>query len=585
MLAATVAISVPGEAVALSDYRNGELAHPKTRFALKSWNNRPQWEQHKSRLRRQILGSAGLLPEPQRDPVSVYTIRRTRHDRYSTQSLRIETLPGLLVGATVYHPNDTTKRWPGVLLPHGHWKRGRVENLPSYSVPALGINLAMQGYVAIAWDMLGYNDTSTISHDFSGWREQLWAFNPMGLQLWNSIRVTDYVLSRPDVDPRRLGCTGASGGATQTILLTAVDSRITCSAPVNMVSGSYQGADPCEEAPNLRLGTNNVEFASMMAPRPMLLVSCTGDWTRNTPGVEYPAIQRVYKLYNRADLVTNAHFDAEHNYDRRTRSAVYRFLGKYLMNDQGLEWVEPDIPEINDEELLAPPAGLPANVRPIAYPELFEQWRAVSRRQTESASLAALRMALASSLMVENPRPVGNSTFGDRVLLNRIGKHDRIPAKWTRGSGIPAILVHPDGSQAAAATPEYKRLCDADRPILALDVFQTGLAAVPREKGGRWYLSYNQTDDANRIQDIVTAISWVRSQNSVSPELIGLGRAALWVLFAAAVTPGNLSVVADIDVLKIEEDVLREGCMVPGIQRAGGIAGARKLVRNLRAKL
>ena len=189
-----------------------------------------------------------------------------------------------------------------------------IENIPSYSVPALGISLARQGYVAVSWDMLGYNDARQIPHDFGGhWREQLWSFNPLGLQLWNSIRVLDYVVTRPDVDNERIACTGASGGATQTILLTAVDSRVSCAVPVNMVSASYQGADPCEEAPNLRLGSNNVEIASMTAPRPMLLVSCTGDWTRNTPTVEFPAIQSIYRLYNKPNAI------AERAFRRRTQ--------------------------------------------------------------------------------------------------------------------------------------------------------------------------------------------------------------------------------------------------------------------------
>ncbi|MDZ4801382.1 MAG: hypothetical protein SGI92_24760 [Bryobacteraceae bacterium] len=210
------------------------------------------------------------------------------------------------MGATVYYPLDTTRKHPGVLVPHGHWKHGRVENLPTYSVPALAINLVLQGYVALTWDMVGFNDTKQIPHDFGGWREELWSFNPLGIQLWNSIRMLDYLVTRSDVDKTRIACTGASGGATQTILLTAIDRRVTCSVPVNMISASYQGADPCEEAPNLRLdSTSNVEIAALTAPRPMLVVSCTGDWTR---------------------------------YDSRTRQTVYKFLARYLLKQPRWEY-------------------------------------------------------------------------------------------------------------------------------------------------------------------------------------------------------------------------------------------------------
>ena len=263
-----LAAHVPLHLLQAQDIRHTRLAHPKTHFDLKRYSSRRQWQARRSHLRHQILGAAGLLRLPDRDTIQSQVVKRNRHDNFCTEAVLVETLPGYYVGGTVYRPLDTTRRWPAVLIPHGHWKHGRVEDIPSYSVPALGINLALQGYVAFAWDMTGYNDTKQTPHDFGGWREQLWAFNPLGLQLWNSIRALDYVSSRPDVDGRRIACTGASGGATQTILLTAVDDRVTCSAPVNMISAIYQGADPCEEAPNLRLGTNNVEIASMMAPRP-----------------------------------------------------------------------------------------------------------------------------------------------------------------------------------------------------------------------------------------------------------------------------------------------------------------------------
>ena len=96
-----------------------------------------------------------------------------------------------------------------------------------------------------------------------------------------------------------IGATGASGGATQTFMLAAIDDRIQFSAPVNMVSAIMQGGGLCENAPNLRLDTFNVEIASIMAPRPMILVSATGDWTKNTPTEEFPAIRAIYDLYDK----------------------------------------------------------------------------------------------------------------------------------------------------------------------------------------------------------------------------------------------------------------------------------------------
>jgi len=271
-----------------------------------------------------------LTPMPSKTPLHARVIRTFEYDEYSIEVVLIETFPGYYLGGNLYLPAVRTGPAPAVLIPHGHWKHGRLENLPSYSVPALGVNLARQGYVAFAYDMVGFNDTRQTPHSFESAAYSLWGFHPMGLQLWNSIRALDYLQSLPEVDGSRIAVTGASGGGSQTIFLTAVDDRIKVSAPVNMVSAEMQGGDPCEEAPNLRLGTSNVEIAASAAPRPMLVVSSTHDWTRHTPVEEYPAIRKIYELYGRAQDVENVHIDAEHNYNRQSREAVYRFLAVHM---------------------------------------------------------------------------------------------------------------------------------------------------------------------------------------------------------------------------------------------------------------
>jgi len=435
--------------------------------------------------------------------------------------------------------------------------------------------------------MLGYNDTRQTSHDFGGWKEQLWGFNPLGLQLWNSMRVLDYVLSRPDTDGKRVACTGASGGATQTILLTAVDNRITCAAPVNMVSAMYQGADPCEEAPNLRLGTNNVEIAAMAAPRPMLMVSCTGDWTRNTPMIEFPSVRAVYSLFDRTDLVQNAHFEAEHNYDKHTREAVYRFLGRHLLNTEERSFQDQEIGNVSTNDLLArtPDAAIPAEM--LSYDKVFERWMAMPTAPQNSSDRERFvrRAALQAALGCEWPRQVGASDLGERLILARVGRSDRVPATWVPGTGTPAVLLHRDGYEGAKDSPEWKKLRASGRPVLIPDVFQTGSARSPRQQGGRWYLSYNQTDDANRVQDVLTVLSWLRSQTRDEPELIGLYRAAFWAVFAAAASPYSTSVVADLSHYQGHDNDFKENFFVPCIQRAGGLNGAVRLIRKLRSSL
>ncbi|HEV2125356.1 MAG TPA: hypothetical protein VGW38_21610, partial [Chloroflexota bacterium] len=123
--------------------------------------------------------------------------------------------------------------------------------------------------------------------------------------------------------------TGESGGATQTYLLAAVDDRVGYVAPVNMLSAHYAGGCVCENAPGLRLDLTNMEVVAAAAPRPMLIVAATGDWTVNTPRVEFPAVQAVYDLFNARDQLECVQIDAGHNYNQDSREAVYGFFARH----------------------------------------------------------------------------------------------------------------------------------------------------------------------------------------------------------------------------------------------------------------
>jgi dienelactone hydrolase len=560
--------------------RNAELPGYKTHVAPKLYKSRAEWEQHRAAIRTQILCAAGLFPMPERTPLHTRVVRTLRYPGYSIATVQLETLPGYFLGGNLYMPESPAHgSRPAVLIAHGHWKHGRIENTPSYSVPALGIGLARQGYVAFAYDMVGFNDTRQTPHDFLNRTYSLWSFTPMGLQLWNSIRALDYLESLPGVDRRRIAMTGASGGASQTIFLAAVDDRISLSAPVNMISAYMQGGDPCEEAPTLRLGTSNVEIAAAAAPRPMIVVSSTHDWTRHNSEEEIPAIRQIYSLYGRQSNIEHVQFDAEHNYNARSREAVYRFLAAQLHPENASiprELADSDPPP--DADLLAHNDATPTAE---SIEHVFEQWRSQSdTRRLSRRSAAELRMTFGAVFAAEYPSKVEARTRGSSITISRPDRSDLVAGYWRPGKGRAAVYVHPEGVDAALRSDVIRQLLKSGRPVLILNPFRPDAERVRRERADAYFLSYNRTDDAELVQDILTALSFVRANSKGSPDLIGVGVAGIRCVFAAAIAPVNVNLFADVNGFAGWDSDFLDNFYVPGIQRAGGLPAALKLVNN-----
>lgn len=586
------------------DARNTDIITTNTHLPLPRFTTLKAWEERKAFLRNQILVSTGLSPMPEKKPLHPQIFGKIEAPDYTIEKVLIETLPGFYLGGNLYRPRNGQPKHPGVLNPHGHWPYGRLENEPLYSGPSLGISLARQGYVVFAYDMVGYNDTLQVPHRFGSAEQRLWSFGPLALQLWDSIRALDFLASLDDVDPAQLGITGASGGGTQAFLLNAVDDRVQFASPVNMVSAIMQGGDLCENAPGLRLGTSNVEIAAMFAPKPMLLVSATGDWTRNVPHEEYPAIQKIYDLYSKGDQVEVVQIDEKHNFNVLSREAVYRFFAKHhpgLTDSRELQEHDIEVPMLQEMTVLSN-RTLPENALDLDGVSALWQRRAQDQNQGIH-DRGFLRDRLRQTLAVEIPRDVIADVHGRSIVLSRASKHDRVPGAYIQGkmkSGKVAIVIDPDGSPAALQSEGTKRLEREGRTVLLPDLFQTGAAKAPRPgdpaagpvpaldgnadeeqradaaAGFSKFLTFNLSVDAARVQDILTAIAWANTSGS-GVELYATGDAALWAAFAAAVSDTSVDLhLANLPEVHSNSDYVRH-FNVPGILRAGGLPVAREL--------
>lgn len=305
-----------------------EAVEQLKRFAA-SYKNKAEWEKRRETIKKGIITGAelDLIPKEFRTNNFNPIIHSKRIlDGYTVENIAIETIPGYYVTGNLYKPARLKDKNPAILCPHGHFNKPENYGRFREGMQLRCASFARMGAFVFTYDMNGYGESNQCLHKHP---------RAVQIQTYNSMRIVDYLLTLDEVDAERIAVTGASGGGTQTFLLTAVDDRITVSVPVVQVSAHFFGGCVCESGMPVHKSTyhetNNVEIAALAAPRPMLIISDGDDWTKNTPDVEFPYIKNVYRLYGAEDKTENVHLSNEkHDYGISKRKGAYIFLAKHL---------------------------------------------------------------------------------------------------------------------------------------------------------------------------------------------------------------------------------------------------------------
>jgi len=259
----------------MGDYWSEDEANQRMKEFRSSWNDLESWESRADMIRQGIIDGMQLNKMPVIQGAFKPVIHHRREmDGYAVENIAIESFPGFWITGNLYTPLHPGEKNPAVLCPHGHAADKRF----TADVQIRSAALARMGAIVFAYDMIGYGESHQVTHRM-----------PIALllQTYNSRRVLEYLLSRPDVDPERIGMTGGSGGGTQTFMLTALDKRITVSAPVVQVSAHFFGGCICESGMPVHKSdhhqTNNVEIAALCAPRQPCVLPARCCWSPTGP--------------------------------------------------------------------------------------------------------------------------------------------------------------------------------------------------------------------------------------------------------------------------------------------------------------
>jgi len=553
-----------------------------------------QWEARRKVLREKLLLSAGLWPLPERTDLRARVFDEREGEGFKVAKVYFESLPGYLATGNLYLPTKGQGPYPAVICPHGHWKYGRLTNIESGSLPGRCIDFARMGFVVLSIDMVGFNDCFQLPHDENKSRAQLkadvpqpyepryyranfdfpiarlYGFNLGGLQLWNCIRGVDFLCSLEQVDTTRIGATGASGGASQTLMLMNVDERIKVAAPVNIIGAKKHPGCRCENMPGLWVDMSTVELSAAFAPRPLLLISATEDpWTNSFPHRELPIFKKYYAFYDAEEMVKNVHVVAGHNYNAESRAAVYQWFCRHLKSQ---------FPPISD------PVAVPTEIKELGdlrvFPEkilpeaaihgrrVINNWQEASEKaftamlpasasemggfvstfRTKLARVLQLELPQSEEILshVEKERKVGGISY-TAVLLGRQGKGDRIELESLASGDVSAgtlLLVYPQemggllipGSETVQ--PWIEPLLSKGYRVCRLSGYASGKLQIPQSVWDSydWPRAYNRDNRLNGIQDIITALAYVKkTRPDEQLSLAGLSRCGLPSAFAGAV--------------------------------------------------
>lgn len=555
-----------------------------------------RWSEDERRTR--WLQQLGLWPLPERTPLEATITGALERPGYVVEKLHYQALPGAHIAGNLYRPAEIDEPLPAVLYLCGHTK-GKVS--PTYQAQPRWFG--SHGYVALVVDPMQLGECQGLHHGTFHQGRWDWisrGYTPSGAEVWAGMRALDYLASRPDVDARRMGVTGLSGGGVISWNLAAADTRIKCVAPVCQTGSMEQlicdrcidGHCDCAHVINY-FRWDTAHIGALIAPRPLLVAAGADDalWRPYAYKQQVDRIRRVYEALGAAEMCRLVEDLSFHGYTPTLRKAIFAWFNRHLKGDD-----RPVIDDVTDfvepeENLLVFGGKLPENdtlgeidrnllppIRPIEV-RSDDQW---ARHQSD----AIARLRAVSFRQIPDPvRPTirfARDAGGDAGLIAYrfdldpgdgfpIRAHLMLPQKRT--IALPTLVT----CMREARSPYVGG--GADRPHVGaglatgvVEVRGTGCTSIG--EGLVWTIRRGMvicgfTLPERQTFDLLAGLAALRAQQSVGETAVyGTGGWCVPAIYAAILDPAVSEVVLEAPPASHEDPDTPE---IMGVLRVGDL--------------
>jgi dienelactone hydrolase len=571
----------PGEMMARCLQQQAQARFEQWRKQYEELKTPEQIAAYQKNLREQFVKAIGGLPE--RTPLNPKVTGTVQRDGYRVEKIIFESQPKHYVTALLFLPD--TKRFtpplPGVIIPCGH--AGEAKAYEAYQT--MGASLAFNGMAALVFDPIDQGERSqmpsalprlqgTTAHTTLNVGSILLGRSTARFEIWDGMRAIDYLQSRPEIDPSRIGCTGNSGGGTQTSYLMALDDRIKVAAPSCYITGfeallSTIGPQDGEQNifGQLAFGMDHADYLMMRAPTAILMCVATSDFF-DIQGA-WRCFRYAKRLYTRLGVperISLLENDAQHNYNAVQRQGILRWMARWLLGDDK-PLTEPKMELLKGDEFRCTPDGQVMHLEGARSTydlnrgyekELASQRKALWDKTPRAEILQRVRQIAGIRPLAELPEPkVEELGPAERGGLSA----QRIALVPENGISLPALLFSPQRNPAAGAvlylhengkeadaTPDgpIAKLVAAGRIVLAADV--RGIGGTPSKRGGgdlfgsdtrEVFTAYllGRSYVGMRAEDILNSARFLQSKLKGPLDLVAVGHVCVPALHAVALEP------------------------------------------------